>query len=160
MTCIAIVLRTILTLQLWAADASVPIAHRVALYIPVAEAICAVAPDSPAKQAWLMTQTEAETHLAVYVLEDRCETGPPGARCDEGKATGPWQNHGWCRAAWDKSATAVERFTAGAKCALYGWREGHPARSFQNQKNAGPVEAWVKRRVVRMNQIHARLEEL
>lgn len=76
----------------------------------------------PSERAFLVTQVWHETRLARYVLWDRCEDGPEWARCDAGRATGPWQVHRWCYGAW--SGTEAARYLAGARCALSLWRAG------------------------------------
>jgi len=114
-TCISIILRAWLALAPWYLDAHESGEQRTELYRPVAVAICAVA-RTDTERAFLARQTYAETRLARYVLEDRCKDGPPGARCDAGLATGPWQSHHWCAGAW--TGTRAERFAAGARCTL------------------------------------------
>lgn len=83
---------------------------------PVARAIQR-ATTSTEERAFLLAQGEAESHFAAYVLEGRCYDGPKGARCDEGKATGPWQVHAWCRA-------APSDFEGQARCVLRAYRAG------------------------------------
>jgi hypothetical protein len=39
-----------------------------------------------------------ESRWAAYVTDGRCHEGPAGQRCDNGRARGPWQLHGWCKA--------------------------------------------------------------
>lgn len=95
---------------------------RVALVTPVAWAIADATCDST-ERAFLVAQAWHETKFARYVLEDRCHDGPVGARCDAGRATGPWQVHRWCKAAW--SGDKHSRLVGGAKCALGLWRMGN-----------------------------------
>lgn len=154
--CTYAILRVIWALQLWSPDSSLPPSHRLALYTPVAEAACAATQDRT-ERAFLLTQAEAETHFAAYVLEDRCHEGPVGARCDAGRAWGGWQVHKWCARAWDVSLPLVERHAEAAQCALRGWRRGltwwGPAGGFQAQRHSGPPRAWAIRRAERMQQV-------
>jgi hypothetical protein len=76
--------------------------------LPVAVAI-AQAARSREEAALLVAQGWHESRWAAYVLEGRCQDGPPGARCDEGRARGPWQVWHYCRA----TTTAGE-----ARCVL------------------------------------------
>lgn len=158
--CIAIVLKVLLAQPTWYQDTTETPAERATLVRPVAVAICQVAPTWP-KRLYLMAQTYAETHLARYVLEERCQDGPKGARCDEGLARGPWQNHrASCRAAWDPKVTRLERYVGGARCALRlyvaglrrcGTLEG---AFYSNSGKIGCRAKWARRRV----ELVARLE--
>lgn len=115
MTCISLILLAWLVLPPWYQDADDSFQERAELYYPVAAAICSVA-QNETERAFLAWQAYEETKLARYVIESRCSDGPPGVRCDEGQATGPWQQHRWCSGAWDGSRS--ERLEAGARCAL------------------------------------------
>lgn len=66
------------------------------LLMPVAEAISEVS-SSVDEAAALISDAVKESHLARYVIEGRCQDGPPGQRCDNGRARGPWQVHNWCK---------------------------------------------------------------
>lgn len=127
---------------------------REALARPVAEAIAAVA-ETRTEAAFLATQAIYESRLARYVLEDRCHEGPPFARCDGGRATGPWQVHSWCVGAFDIDAGRDRRLEAGATCALQLARHGlhrcgdwSGAFAAQGQSECGA--AWAAEREVRM----------
>lgn len=122
MTCIDIVLRFWLGLAPWYLDVGESPEQRAELYRPAADAVCTVG-RTPLERAYLAAQTYAETRLARYVLEDRCEDGPVGARCDGGLATGPWQVRAWCREAWTGSEPS--RLKAGAACSLRMFRWGY-----------------------------------
>lgn len=41
----------------------------------------------------LIAKLDFESGAAQYVHEGRCDEGPVGARCDGGRAHGPWQQH-------------------------------------------------------------------
>src|ERR1700759_5427543 len=41
----------------------------------------------------LLAKLDFESGAAQYVHEGRCDDGPVGARCDGGRAHGPWQQH-------------------------------------------------------------------
>lgn len=56
--------------------------------------------------------TYHETRLARYVLEDRCQDGPKGARCDDGKARGAYQ-------LWEVSCKRAYAFPAGSRESLH-----------------------------------------
>jgi len=122
LTCPIVLLRILLSLAVWHQDADLTPEARSALYAPVVATICRVA-RTPQEQAWLAAQAYAETRLAAYVIQGRCHAGPPGARCDEGRATTEWQAHGHCTAAWT-APTLDERRDAGARCALRTARHG------------------------------------
>lgn len=79
------------------------------------------------ERAMLVALGWHESRLAAYVLEGRCQDGPKGARCDAGRARGPWQVHRWCRAAWAAPDGSAEALRAGAVCALKALRH-HGAR--------------------------------
>jgi hypothetical protein len=135
--CVAGILGVWLSLAPWYGDRHDSPEAREALYRPVAVAICKATED-PGERAFLGSQAYHETRLARYVLEGRCHDGPVGARCDDGRARGPWQVHRWCRAAWRETETAAARRVAAATCVLRGWRYGlrrwgSPAGGFQAQ---------------------------
>lgn len=154
---IAIIVALLLSLPQWHADRLTE-DERIALVLPVAMAI-ATSAATEEERLFLAAQTWHETRLASYVLEERCAEGPPGARCDEGAATGPWQVHRWCAGAWVAESSRTERFTAGAQCALqlYRWgrREcGTAAGGFAYQRHAGECSpAWALRRVETMRRL-------
>ena len=125
--CTALLLKAWLALTPWSGDRHESLESRTALYHPVAETVCKVTEDD-LERAMLGAQSYWEgARLARYVLEDRCKDGPPGARCDEGYATGPWQVHRWCRKAWNQTRSRAERLEAGARCALSAARAGRKA---------------------------------
>ena len=156
MTCIDLILTVLISLPVWRLSTDTP-AERAELTRPVAAAICAATSD-PTEQAFLATQGDSETKYARPVLEERCHEMPEGERCDQGRATGPWQVHRWCREAWN-AVTHADRLLAGARCALRGWRrgsaEGDWAQGFQAQKNAAPPRPWARRRAIMMAQVLA-----
>lgn len=121
MGAIEAVLAAILSLPAYAVDGEQTAHERETLVRPVAVAIVE-ATESKTERAFLVAQAWHETRFARYVLEDRCKDGPDGAQCDEGRAAGPWQVHKWCSAAWE--GEPIERYAAGAKCALRMWRHG------------------------------------
>jgi len=122
-TCISIILRAWLALAPWYLDAHESGEQRTELYRPVAAVVCGIG-RTPLERAYLARQAYDETRLARAVIEGRCQDMPVGVRCDEGRATGPWQVHAWCRAAWDQESTDVERWAAGASCSLRAFRSG------------------------------------
>ena len=155
--CFEWVLSALLVLPSWYLDRKESPQQRAVLYSPVVATICAVT-ENQQERAFLATQAYAETKLARYVLENRCPDGPPGARCDEGRATGPWQVHRFCAGAW-LGSTSASRLRAGAICALRGYRWGvkrcgHHEGGFVVQRGrAGCRAAWAARRVVLMRRV-------
>ena len=166
----AAVFAVMLGLHGWQLDRGDSEESREALYRPVATAIAEVALDGRTA-AWLITQALHETRFARYVLENRCEDGPVGARCDEGRARGPWQVHGWCVGAWDSQASQAEQLEAGARCALRGywqglhWCDGDVAGAFAAQHSALRFQdperwcrqPWALMRVRTMRDVEVRL---
>ena len=114
------VLAALLSLSPYSGDVAESFESRTQLVDPVAAAIVAATSDTR-ERAFLVAQAWHETKLARYVLEERCQDGPAGAQCDEGRAIGPWQAH--CREA-HQAATLEERYVAGARCSLRQWRYG------------------------------------
>lgn len=95
-------------------------ADRAKLLRPVALAIAAEAKTST-EAAALIALGYHETAFARYVLDGHCEQGPIGARCDGGRARGPWQVWSWCRGAWAHPAGpagARASLRAEARCAV------------------------------------------
>jgi hypothetical protein len=101
--------------------------ERRAFLEPVAIAIHQVANESPnpiRTAAILLALGRNETRFARYVVEGRCQDGPPGMRCDWSKrhnrpvARGPFQVHPWCTEAWALPETSLESLAAGARCAV------------------------------------------
>ncbi len=114
------ILAALLSLSPYSGDAAESFEARTQLVEPVAAAIVE-STSYTRERAFLVAQAWHETKLARYVLEERCQDGPVGAQCDQGRATGPWQAH--CREAHD-AQTLEERYAAGAKCALRQWSYG------------------------------------
>jgi hypothetical protein len=161
MTCVSWILSLMLSLAPSRLDVSESIEQRRVLYTDVAAAICASTENRKAR-VFLLAQSYAETKWARYVLEDRCQDGPEGERCDEGRATGPWQIHRYCRKAWSTQRSRVTRFAAGARCALRGYHAGlHRCRclegAFAAQRGRGRCRArWARRRVALMRRLEGR----
>lgn len=161
MTCPAWILSLMLSLAPSRLDKHESHEQRVELYRPVAVAICGATKDRRAR-VWAVAQSYAETKFARYVLEGRCSDGPDGERCDEGRATGPWQVQGWCVPAWAPKASRADRFWAGARCALRGYRYGlHHCGTlegaFAAQRGRGRCRAnWARRRVALMRRLEGR----
>jgi hypothetical protein len=159
MGCFELVMAAFLALPTWRLDSG-DSAVRVAQYATTVQAVCA-ATESKVEQAFLIAQAWHETKLAEPVVAEQCHRMPKGERCDEGQASGPWQVHRWCRAAWDQSTTRLTRFTAGAKCALRGFRRGSRvswALGFQAQRSSNPVaKQWAIRRAKTMATVLAKL---
>lgn len=119
----AAVLTTLLHLPHFGLDKGDTLAERTALLTPVAEAIEDASRGDEEMAAALVSLGFHETGFARYVIEGRCEDGPPGARCDadtrgRARAIGPFQVWGWCSAAWDAPAGSRESLLGGAKCAV------------------------------------------
>jgi hypothetical protein len=93
----SVTLAAMLSLAPWVGDAGESPEAREARLAPYARAVDA-ATGSLALRAALVALAWHETKMARYVTEGRCHDGPPGQRCDNGKARGPWQLHGWCKA--------------------------------------------------------------
>lgn len=158
-----VVLMVMLGLPGWSLDSDDTDEARARLYRPTAVAVAEVAA-SRTEAAWLVAQAWHETRYARYVLEDRCADGPPGARCDAGRARGPWQVHRWCSVAWDESASDAVRLRAGAECALRGYRRGFQrcgtlAGAFAAQHSWSMSPTWCTQRwAVRRAQTHRDVE--
>lgn len=165
-----LLLLVMLGLPQWYQDRGESAEERAELLKPMAAAIAKVCTGGR-KAAWCVAQAWHETKLARYVLEDRCSDGPVGARCDAGRASGPWQVHSWCRDAHNKSLSMAKRFEAGARCALKGYNYGlskcggRVSGAFAAQHTAllgQPLEQWCTkpwavRRVGTMQSVERRL---
>lgn len=117
------VLITLLHLPVYDGDKAETIEARTELLTPVAEVIAEVSGEDEEMAAALEAIAWSETKLARYVIEGRCEDGPPDARCDPDKhgiahARGAWQVQGWCAAAWNNPAASRASLVGGAKCAV------------------------------------------
>jgi len=168
MTCLQAILTIMLSLATYHRDSGDTAAERRALYTPVAQAICQ-ATTVRWERAWLIAQANHETHFARFVLEERCEDGPPGERCDWSKklgaptSHGPWQSKlRWCRGC-RRGATRLARFIAGARYVLGIARLGRAKcdtfeGAFAYQRGAGQCTAkWAPMRVVTMQRILGRM---
>jgi hypothetical protein len=92
--------------------------QRSTLYRPVAEAIAEVA-KTKSEASILVALAFHESGFARFVIEGRCAQGPPGQRCDGGKARGVFQLHeAACREAWKLKDGSVESIRAEARCAI------------------------------------------
>ena len=169
MHCIPIILALMLSWPQYRLDRGDSPAARRALYRPVAEAICAVG-KTRMERAWLAVQSDAETHGARCVLEERCRDCPRGARCDWcysgcrlGKpgptSHGPWQAKiRWCPLAV-LAPTLRDRYKAGARCALRTARRGFKKcgtieGAFAHQRGSGRCHArWAAARARRVEAI-------
>lgn len=164
MTCVEAVLLVWLSLPAWFQDAKLTRTERTELYRPSAEAVCSVTEDDRLR-AVLMAIASDETHLARYVLEDRCKDGPPGMRCDDGQAIGAWQVRQYCTDAWDRTRTRRERDEAAIRCSLKAYwaaqarcstREG----PFMGHRAAGGCSApWARARLRLSVWIEGRLRQ-
>jgi hypothetical protein len=123
----AMVLIVMLQMPAGFGDAEATTEERAEFMRPVAVAIAEVANEThnPVRSAAILVALgKNETRFARYVLEGRCEDGPPGERCDWSKklgqprARGPFQVHDWCKAAWSQPENSGEGLAAGARCAL------------------------------------------
>jgi hypothetical protein len=172
MNCPAVILKAWLALTPWWNDRNDTLEERITLYTPAAEVVCR-ATTNPLERAFLATQMYWEgSRLAHYVIEDRCQDGPKGARCDEGLATGLLQVHRWCRAAWPlrgQAATAdtrQARLEAAARCVLQAARSGRRACggllgmfAFQSGLSCTMLPPYTKARIAMTYRILARLKD-
>ena len=85
------VLAILLAFPPYSGDRSMTLDERREMLRPVAESIARKAGNNLRKAALLSTQSFEDTGLARYVIEGRCQDGPRGARCDDGRSYGPYQ---------------------------------------------------------------------
>jgi hypothetical protein len=112
------VLTVALSLSQYVGDRGDSPEQREALYLPVATAIAEVARTN-AEAAMLLALAFHESGLARFVIEGRCSDGPPGQRCDGGKARGVFQLHAAaCRDAWELEDGSTDSIRAEARCAI------------------------------------------
>ena len=116
---VELVLAAMLSLPQYAGDrhADPTVEDRARLYRPTAEAISEVATNRT-EAAALIALGYHETGFARYVLDGHCEQGPVGARCDGGRARGPWQVWAWCKAGWAAPDGSREAIREQARCAV------------------------------------------
>lgn len=123
----AMIMAVMLTMLPGIGDEGATEEERRAFLEPVATAIHQVALETanPIRTAAILLAIgKNETRFARYVIEGRCQDGPPGMRCDWSRrhnrpvARGPFQVHPWCTAAWSSPETSSESLTAGARCAI------------------------------------------
>lgn len=107
-TTASIILRVLLALPPHQEDTDWP--YRDAELQPLAEAIAQTA-KTPQEAAGLVTVAYEESRLARYVGDGRCHEGPPGARCDNGRARGYFQ-------LWQVACPQAYRFKAGTIASL------------------------------------------
>lgn len=162
-----IILTAMLSLPPYTGDRGDTPAARAELYRPVAEAIAEVAPGNPTKAAALVALAYAETKFARYVLTGNCASGPPGMRCDNGRARGAFQVWAWCDA-WRHPEGSPESLRAEARCAARALAAGkrrclgrHPAGDWAAMFSGyrGPACSWppAARRARSMLALEARL---
>ena len=112
------ILAAALSLSRYVGDRSDTPEQRSSLYRPVAEAIAEVA-RSKFEASMLVALAFHESGLARFVIEGRCSDGPPGQRCDGGKARGVFQLHeAACHDAWEREDGSIESIRAEAHCAI------------------------------------------
>jgi hypothetical protein len=112
------VLAAALSLSPYVADRVDTPEQRSTLYRPVAEAIAEVA-RTKFEASILVALAFHESGFARFVIEGRCSEGPPGQRCDGGKARGVFQLHeAACHEAWELKDGSVESIRAEARCAI------------------------------------------
>lgn len=112
------ILAVLMGLPAWYEDAGEPRAARLELLGPVASAIAGASGGDHQRAAALIALGWHESKFGRYVLEGRCSDGPPGARCDNGRARGAWQL--WavaCPAAYQYPAGSLESLELEARCA-------------------------------------------
>jgi len=113
-----IVLSAMLSLTPYSGDRGDSTEARMDLYRPVAQNIARVA-RTPSEAAILVALGFHETGFARFVIEGRCSEGPPGQRCDGGKARGVFQLHASaCPAAWKFPEGSPESLELEAGCAI------------------------------------------
>lgn len=119
------ILYVLMGLVPWYGDRDDTEAQRRALLQPIAADIAfAVAEKSDGlspelKASAVMAVGDHESHWARYVIEARCSEGPPGARCDEGLARGPFQQHASaCPRAYRHPEGSRESLREEARCAV------------------------------------------
>lgn len=95
MTLAAAILNVLLALPPWHGDARETGEEREARLAPWAVAIAEASGGDVELAAALVALGTHESHWAEYVTGYRCHEGPRGA-CDDGRARGPLQVHGWC----------------------------------------------------------------
>lgn len=107
--------------------------ERLALMKPLAAAIVEAAQGeaNPMQaMAILVAVGQHESIFARYVLEGRCQDGPPGMRCDydvkskKSLSRGPFQVRKWCKGAWEAKDGSYESYVEGAKCAIHYVQKG------------------------------------
>lgn len=101
------------------------------------------------ERAALMAVAWHETRLAAYVTEGRCHEGPPGQRCDNGKARGPWQLHGWCKATSpDGEAECAARMLRHFRSRCGSWARAFGAYASGGTCYAMPAREATRRRLL------------
>lgn len=145
-----IILSIMLAQPPWKGDAGETLAQRTALLRPVAAAIVEVSQGDRTRAARLVALGYAETRWARYVLEDRCSEGPVGARCDEGRARGPWQVWRWCKAS---------DLVGQAQCALraLGGAELRCRRNYPNSPHAAAFAGYATGSLCAFRGVYARV---
>lgn len=111
------ILAVMLSQPTWHGDMAETPEQRADLLRPVAMAI-ELATEDQTEQAALISLGWHESRFARYVIEGRCQDGPPGARCDNGRARSPWQL--WrrsCPSAWELAEDDPRAMERSAACA-------------------------------------------
>jgi hypothetical protein len=112
------VLAAALSLSQYVGDKVETPEQRSTLYRPVAEAIAEVARTN-VEASMLIALAFHESGFARFVIEGRCADGPPGQRCDGGKARGVFQLHqSACPDAWKLQDGSAPAIRAEAHCAI------------------------------------------
>ena len=112
------VLAAALSLSQYVGDKVETLEQRSALYRPVAEAIAAVSRTNT-EASLLIALAFHESGFARFVVEGRCADGPPGQRCDGGRARGVFQLHqSACPEAWKLEGGSSQSVRAEAGCAI------------------------------------------
>lgn len=112
---------------------------------PWARAIAAEA-RTPDEAAALVAVGQLESRWAEYVTEGRCHEGPAGQRCDNGRAKGPYQLHGWCTATDPRGQTAcAARMLRWARSRCGSWE-----RAFGAYASGGRCYAMPEREALRV----------
>jgi len=119
------ILYVLMGLTPWNGDVNDTEAERRALLQPIAADIAFAATEKSdglgavLKASAVLAVGDHESHWARYVIEGRCDEGPVGARCDEGLARGPFQQHASaCPRAYRHPEASRESLREEARCAV------------------------------------------
>lgn len=140
----AVVLAVMLSLaQAWEDRAETP-AQRAELLTPWADAIATEARSTDEAAALVAVSWHESGGYARWVVEGRCHERPKA--CDHGRAKGPFQVHGWCKATDPAGQTACAR-----SLLAFSFRRCHTwARAFGAYGTGGDCRAYANRDATRL----------